>query len=322
MRYRRLGNSGVRVSEVALGSWLTFGSSVDQDITTTCTRKAIDLGINFIDTADVYARGDAERALGAALEGVKRRDIFLATKCFWPTGEGPNDRGLSRKHIFEAVHESLVNLRTDYVDLMQCHRYDPDTPVPEVVRAMDDLIRQGKVHYWGVSCWSAEQIADACRTADAMGAPRPVSNQPPFSLMERTIEPEIMPVSQREGVSQVVFSPLAQGVLTGKYRGGVVPEGSRLSDKDRGVWMARYMDEASQQRVETFCGLADEAGVPPARLALAWCLTHENVASTIFGATRVDQVEENAAAAEVDIAPDLKQRLDDLFPVPEIPKVG
>jgi len=319
MKYPRLGESGVRVSEVALGSWLTFGSSVDQEITTVCTRRALELGVNFIDTADVYMRGEAERSLGIALEGVPRRSCFLATKSFWPTGEGPNDRGLSRKHVFEALHDSLRNLRTDYVDLLQCHRYDPDTPVREVVRAMDDLIRQGKVHYWGVSCWTGEQIADACRTADLMGAPRPVSNQPPFSLLERTIETEVLPVSRREGLSQVVFSPLAQGALTGKYLGGKVPEGSRAADEKRGVWMKKYLDDASQKKVAAFCALAGEAGIPPARLALAWVFTRPGVASAIFGATRVDQVEENVAAAEVEVPADLAARLDEIFPGPAPP---
>ncbi len=316
MEYRRLGRSGVRVSTVALGSWLTFGSSVDQAVTTACTRRAIEKGVHFIDTADVYGRGDAERALGVALEGVPRRSVFLGTKSFWPTGEGPNDRGLSRKHVFEALHDSLRNLRTDYVDLLQCHRYDPDTPVSEVVRAMDDLIRQGKVHYWGVSLWTGEQIADACRTADLMGAPRPVSNQPPYNLMDRAIEDEVLPVSRREGLSQVVFSPLAQGVLTGKYRGGARPAGSRATDAQRGVWMKKYQDPESSRRVEEFCRLADEASIPPARLALAWCIRTPGVDSAIFGATRTEQVDENVAAAEVRIPDDLAKRLDAVFPPP------
>ncbi|MCK6478648.1 MAG: aldo/keto reductase family protein [Planctomycetaceae bacterium] len=319
MKYRRLGSSGVRVSEVALGSWLTFGSSVEQATTTRCTRRALELGVNFVDTADVYMRGEAERHLGLALEGVPRRSLFLATKVFWPTGEGPNDRGLSRKHVFEALHESLANLRTDYVDLLQCHRYDPETPLPEVVRAMDDLIRQGKVLYWGVSCWTGAQIADACRTADLLGAPRPVSNQPPYSLLDRAIEPEVVPVSLREGLSQVVFSPLAQGVLTGKYRGGKPPAGSRGADEKRGVWMKKHLAPEATRKVEEFLRLAGEAGVPPARLALAWVLSRPGVASAIFGATRVEQVEENVAAVEVGVPPDLAARLDGIFPPPPAP---
>jgi aryl-alcohol dehydrogenase-like predicted oxidoreductase len=316
VRYRRLGGAGVRVSEVALGSWLTFGSSVDARATAACVRRALELGINFLDTADVYMRGEAERHLGEALEGVPRRSVFLATKCFWPTGEGPNDRGLSRKHVFEALHDSLRNLRTDYVDLLQCHRYDPETPLAEVVRAMGDLIRLGKVLYWGVSCWTGEQIADACRTADLLGCPRPVSNQPPYSLMDREIESEVVPVSLREGLGQVVFSPLAQGMLTGKYRAGRVPKGSRAADERRGVWMRKYMDAEGVRRADAFADLAAEAGMPPARLALAWVLSRPGIASAIFGATRVEQVEEDAAAAETPVGEDLARRLDALFPPP------
>jgi len=307
------------VSEVALGSWLTFGASTDQATTTACVRRALDKGINFLDTADVYARGGAERALGAALEGVPRRSIVLATKSFWPTGEGPNDRGLSRKHVFEALHESLGYLKTGYVDLLQCHRYDPDTPLPEVVRAMGDLIAQGKVLYWGVSCWTAAQIADACRTADLLGAPRPVSNQPPYNLMDRAIEAEVIPVSEREGLAQVVFSPMAQGVLTGKYRGGKVPAGTRLADEQRKVWMAKYLDAESRRRVDAFCALAAEAGMRPARLALAWTLRAPAVAAAIFGATRVEQVDENVEAAGTDLPSDLLRRLDGIFPPPAAP---
>lgn len=319
MKYRRLGASGVRVSEAALGSWLTFGSSVDQATTTRCTRRALELGINFLDTADVYSRGEAERQLGAAIEGVPRRSIVLGTKVFWPTGEGPNDRGLSRKHVFEALHDSLRNLRTDYVDLLQCHRHDPETPLPETVRAMGDLVSQGKVLYWGVSCWTAAQIADGCRTADLLGVPRPVSNQPPYSLLDRAIEPEVVPVSLREGLGQVVFSPLAQGVLTGKYRGGKVPAGSRAADSQRGIWMKKHMESGVLAKVDAFCGLAKEAGTTPARLALAWVLGRPGIASAIFGATGVEQVEENAAAFDLAIPDDLLSRIEAIFPAPPAP---
>jgi aryl-alcohol dehydrogenase-like predicted oxidoreductase len=319
VNHRRLGTAGVRVSEVALGSWLTFGSSVDQKTTTRCVRRALELGVTFLDTADVYMRGEAERHLGAALEGVDRRSIVLATKCFWPTGEGPNDRGLSRKHVFEAVHDSLRHLRTDYLDLMQCHRYDPETPLPEVVRAMGDLIRQGKVLYWGVSCWTGAQIADACRTADLLGAPRPVSNQPPYSLMDRAIEPEVVPVSIREGLGQVVFSPLAQGVLTGKYRGGKLPAGSRAADEKRGVWMKRHLEPAAVRRADAFADLARGAGMAPAVLALRWVLSRPGISSAIFGATTPEQVEENVAAVEGGVPADLLARLEELFPPPPAP---
>ena len=319
MKHRRLGASGVRVSEVGLGSWLTFGSSVDQGTTTRCTRRALELGINFLDTADVYMRGEAERQLGVALQGVPRRSYFVGTKVFWPTGEGPNDRGLSRKHVFEACHDSLRNLRTEYLDLLQCHRHDPETPLPEVVRAMGDLVARGKVLYWGVSCWTGAQIADACRTADLLGCPRPVSNQPPYSLLDRAIEPEVVPVSIREGLGQVVFSPLAQGVLTGKYGGGKVPAGTRAADEKRGVWMKKYLEPATLAKVDSFRGLAKEAGTTPARLALAWVLRQPGISSAVFGATRVEQVEENAAATEVSVPDDLAARIEALFPAPPAP---
>jgi aryl-alcohol dehydrogenase-like predicted oxidoreductase len=320
MKYRRLGRSGVRVSEVALGSWLTFGSSVEQAATTACVRRAIERGINFLDTADVFGRGAAERALGAALVGVPRRSVFLASKSFWPTGDGPNDRGLSRKHVVEALHESLANLRTDYLDLLQCHRHDPDTPMPEVVRTMDDLVRQGKILYWGVSCWTGEQIADACRTADLMNAPRPISSQPPYSLLDRAIEPEVIPVSRREGLAQVVFSPMAQGVLTGKYLGRKEPPpGSRAADPVRGTWMKRHLEPDTTRRVAEFVALAAEAAIPPGRLALAWTLRTDAVASAIFGATSPAQVDENAEATAVAIPTDLAARLDAIFPPPAAP---
>jgi aryl-alcohol dehydrogenase-like predicted oxidoreductase len=246
--------------------------------------------------------------------------VFLASKSFWPTGDGPNDRGLSRKHVVEALHESLENLRTDYLDLLQCHRHDPDTPMPELVRTMDDLVRQGKILYWGVSCWTGEQIADACRTADLLNAPRPVSNQPPYSLLDRAIETEVVPVSRREGLAQVVFSPLAQGVLTGKYLGHrAPPAGTRAADAQRGGWMKKHLEPAATARVEKFVALAKEAGLPPGRLALAWTLRTDALASAIFGATVPAQVEENAAASGVEIAPDLAARLDAIFPAPPPP---
>ncbi|MDX1649386.1 MAG: aldo/keto reductase, partial [Myxococcota bacterium] len=230
MEYRRLGRSGLRVSEIALGSWLTFGSSVDPDASAKLIHKAWDLGVNLFDTADVYAGGAAEEALGRAIRDLPRHRLVIATKCYFPVSEDPNDRGLSRKHVVESVERSLRRLGTDYVDLHQCHRPDPTTPMEETVRAYEDLIRQGKVLYWGVSEWRAAQIVDACRTADAWRAYRPVSNQPQYNLMRRQMEREVLPVSKREGLGQIVFSPLGQGVLTGKYSGGEVPSGTRAAD--------------------------------------------------------------------------------------------
>src|SRR3712207_4323660 len=223
MEYRRLGGSGVKVSEISLGSWLTYGGSVAEEQARACINRAYELGINFFDTANVYMRGVAEEIVGRALKGFERDSYFLATKVYFPMGEWPNDRGLSRKHITEQCHASLKRLGVDYVDLYQCHRYDEDTPLEETLRTLDDLVRQGKVLYVGVSEWTAEQIADALRLAKEMNLDRLVSNQPRYNMIQRQIEAEIIPLCEREGVGQVVFSPLAQGVLTGKYRPGEAP---------------------------------------------------------------------------------------------------
>jgi voltage-dependent potassium channel beta subunit len=314
MEYRRLGRSGLRVSEVVLGSWLTFGSSVDDEVTAECVRAALDAGIQTFDTADVYALGRAEESLGRALAGVARKDVVLATKVFWPTGQGPNDRGLSRKHVFESCHASLARLRTDYVDVYQCHRDDPETPLEEVVRAMEDLVRRGLALYWGVSVWSGDRIAEAVRTARAVGGYGPICNQPEYSLLERGIEASVLPVSRREGVGQWVWSPLAQGALTGKYVGGRRPTGSRAADEKRSAFMQGHLASEKQARVERFVALAKEAGLSPAQLALAWCLAQPGVDAVVVGATRKEQVVENAKASGVRLDPLLLRRLDELFP--------
>ncbi len=314
MEYRQLGSSGLRVSEISLGSWLTFGSSVDFSGTRDLVHAAYDLGVNLFDTADVYARGKAEEALGSALEGIPRPYAVIATKCFFPMSGQPNDRGLSRKHIFESVEGSLRRLRTDYIDLHQCHRPDPSVPIEETVCAYEDLVRQGKILYWGVSEWRAAHIVDACRVADARSAYRPVSNQPQYNLARRQIEREVMPVSQREGLGQIVFSPLAQGVLTGKYTGGARPPGTRADDPERGQFMGAFLADDVLERVDRLRPIAAEMEVSLAQLALAWCLRRANVASVIVGATSVKQIEENAAAAGVAIPPELDARIDEILP--------
>src|SRR5688572_6247720 len=297
MEYRNLGNSGLVVSEVSLGSWLTLGSSVDRAGTREIVHRAFDLGVNLFDTADVYSNGAGEEALGAALQGIPRRYVVIATKCFFPMSERPNDRGLSRKHIFESVEGSLCRLGTDYVDLLQCHRYDPNTPVAETVRAFDDLVRQGKVLYWGVSEWNGAQIVDACRCADALGAVRPISNQPQYNMLRRAIEAEVIPVSRREGLSQIVFSPLAQGALTGKYSGGKRPSDTRAADTVRNVFMKSFLESDSLARTDQLRPIAEELGISMAQLALAWCLAEPNVASVIVGVPRVAQPEDTVQAA-------------------------
>ena len=305
------------MSEVVLGSWLTFGSSVDEDGTKACVRAALDAGIKTFDTADVYAMGRAEDLLGRALDDVKRKDVVIATKVFWPTGDGPNDRGLSRKHVVESCRASLKRLRTDYVDLYQCHRHDPSTPLEETVRAMEDLVRSGSILHWGVSVWTAEQIVDGLRTARAVGGYGPISNQPPYSLLDRRIEASVLPASRREGVGQWVFSPLAQGALTGKYSGGARPPGSRGADAQRNRFMGEHLTPDVLARVDRFVALAKEAGTTPARLALAWCLAQPGVDAVVVGATRPDQVVENAAASGLSLDAGLLRALDDLFPGPK-----
>ena len=312
MRYRPLGNSGCKVSVLALGSWLTLGSSVDQATTNALLRAALDGGINFLDTADIYARGEAELALGRAIAhaGVRRQDLVLATKLFWPMSDAVNDRGLSRKHIMESCHASLRRLGTDYVDLYQCHRPDPETPVEETVRAMEDLVRQGKVLYWGVSVWDAEQIGAACAIADRTGGYRPLTSQPEYSYVQRAIEADVMPACARLGLSQIVWSPLAQGLLTGKYAGGRMPAGSRGADEQRNRFLKSLMTPEALARAAHLAGVAREAGLAPAQLALAWVLRRPEVSSALVGATRVEQLRENLGAADLDLPSDVLARLE------------
>ncbi|MAE71164.1 MAG: aldo/keto reductase [Gemmatimonadetes bacterium] len=310
MQYRYLGKSGLRISNLALGSWLTYGSKVDVGGTRSCIDAALDAGVNFIDTADVYSFGDAEKVLGRALEGRARSHLVLATKCFFPMSDDPNDRGLSRKHMVESADASLGRLRTDYIDLYQCHRFDERSPLAELVHTIGLLMNRGKILYWGVSCWSAEQIREVCRLCDSMGVPRPISNQPPYNLLERGIEESVVPASIEEGLGQVVFSPLAQGMLTGKYEKGSIPEGSRASEERDGVWLRPWMREEVFEAVDRVREVADELGTTLARLALAWCAHKPGIDSVVFGASSVRQVEENAAAAEVSLSDEAVERVE------------
>ena len=298
MEYRRLGASGLKVSEIGLGSWLTYGVGVEADMARRCLATAYDLGVRFFDTANAYGRGAAERVVGEALAGYERSSYVLATKVYFPMGDGPNDAGLSRKHVMEQCHASLRRLGTDYLDLYQCHRYDDDTPLDETLRALDDLVRQGKVLYVGVSEWTAGQIADGLGVADDLGLDRIVSNQPEYSILQRRIEAEVLPLCAREGVGQVVWSPLAQGVLTGKYRKGQpLPPDSRAASRRMGMFVGRWLTDEVLDVVERLGAIADEAGLTLAQLALAWVLRDPNVASAIVGASRPEQLQENCAAA-------------------------
>ncbi len=316
MEYRQLGSSGLRVSEISLGSWLTFGSAVDPDATRDLVHRAFDLGINLFDTADVYAGGAAEEALGRALRDLSRHHVVVASKCFFPMSENPNDRGLSRKHIVESVERSLRRLGTDYLDLQQCHRPDPHVAIEETVCAFEDLIRQGKLLYWGVSEWRAEHIVEACRVAELRNAYAPVSNQPQYSILRRGIERAVLPVSQRNGLGQIVFSPLAQGALTGKYSGGVRPGGSRAADDQRNQFMDAFLEEEMLARVDRLQPLADELGLSMAQLALAWCLRTPGVSSAIVGVTRPEQLDDDVKASGRRLPVEVIDAIEELFPAP------
>ena len=314
MEHRHLGRSGLKISEIAYGNWLTHGSQVEEDAARACVAAALDEGITTFDTADVYAGTAAEAVLGRALHGVRRESIEIFTKVYWPTGPGVNDRGLSRKHIMESANASLRRLQTDYVDLYQAHRFDYETPLEETLRAFDDLVRQGKVLYLGVSEWRAEQIADALRIADLMGFDRIVSNQPQYNMIWRVIEAEVVPLCEKEGIGQVVWSPIAQGALTGKYLpGGELPPGSRANDPTGANFIRNYLTEPILSRVQQLRPVAEQAGLSLAQLGIAWTLQNPGVSAAIVGATRPEQVRENVRAAGVRLGQDIMRRIDDVL---------
>jgi aryl-alcohol dehydrogenase-like predicted oxidoreductase len=311
MEYRHLGGSGLMVSEIAYGNWITHGSQVAEEAAVACVHAALDQGVTTFDTADVYAGGRAEEVLGRALDGVRRESVEIFTKVFWPMGTGKNDRGLSRKHITESLHASLRRLGTDYVDLYQAHRYDCETPLEETLRAFDDLIRAGQVLYIGVSEWRAEEIEAALRVAGEMGLDRIVSNQPQYNMLWRVIEAEVLPLSEREGIGQLVFSPIAQGVLTGKYLPGTPPpDDSRATDPSGGNFIKRWLRDPVLEAVQQLKPLADEAGLTLAQLAVAWTLRTPAVSAAIVGATRPEQVADNCAAAGVKLDEALLAKID------------
>jgi voltage-dependent potassium channel beta subunit len=314
MEHRHLGRSGLKISEIAYGNWLTHGSQVEEDAASACVAAALDAGITTFDTADVYAGTKAEAVLGRALHGVRRESVEICTKVYWPTGPGMNDRGLSRKHIMESAHASLRRLQTDYVDLYQAHRYDSETPLEETLRAFDDLVRQGKVLYIGVSEWRAEEIAAALRIAEQMGFDKIVSSQPQYNMLWRVIEAEVIPLCEKEGIGQVVWSPIAQGALTGKYLpGGSVPSGSRATDATGSNFIRRYLTDDLLGRVQQLKPVAQEAGLTLAQLAIAWTLQNPNVSAAIVGATRPEQVTENVQASGVRLDPAIMQSIDDIL---------
>ena len=313
MEFRYLGNSGLKISEITYGNWLTHGSQVENDTAKACVTAALDAGITTFDTADFYANTMAETVLGDALKGQRRQSLEIFTKVFGPTGpKGHNDVGLSRKHILESIDGSLQRLQTDYVDLYQAHRFDYETPLEETFQAFADVVRQGKALYIGVSEWTAEQLRDGAVLAKEMGV-QLISNQPQYSELWRVIEAEVVPTSKELGISQIVWSPIAQGVLTGKYApGAALPEGSRATDDKGGADMIkRFLNDEVLTRVQSLSPIAAELELSLAQLAVAWVLQNDNVASAIIGASRPEQVHENVKAAGVSIPEELLLRIDE-----------
>ncbi|HZY97940.1 MAG TPA: aldo/keto reductase family protein [Candidatus Baltobacteraceae bacterium] len=318
MRYRSLGNSGLKLSTIGLGSWLTFGNTVERETARACIVRAWELGVNFIDTANVYARGAAEETLGPIVAELERGELVLATKVYFPMGDGTNQRGLSRKHVRDQIDRSLARLRVDYVDLYQCHRFDLTTPLEETCEAMNDLVRAGKILYWGVSEWNADQIAGAVTLCTARGWAVPISNQPQYSALWRRIEERVLPACRRYGVGNVVWSPLAMGILSGKYTDAShPPSGSRASSAYKEM-MEDYFLQPVLDAVQSLRPLAERSGCTLGQLALAWCLRQPEVTSAIVGATKVEHVEENVSAADLDVDPATFAEMDRIL-APVIP---
>jgi voltage-dependent potassium channel beta subunit len=319
MEYRRVGKSGLKVSAVSLGAWLTFGSKrVEQDAAKTCIRTAIENGINFIDVADIYAQGQAEIVVGEAIKDFKRSDLVISTKAYWPMSDHINDRGLSRKHLVESVNKSLQRFNLDYIDIFFCHRFDDETPLEETVRALDDLIAQGKIMYWGTSMWNAANLSDGVAAANAINANRPIVEQPEYNMLDRAfVESGLETALENHGLSLVVWSPLAQGILTGKYNDGI-PAGSRYETVD---WFRNHLTQEKIEKARGISQLAAEMGTTSAALAIAWVLHNPHVASAITGATRPEQVTENLKALEVEITSEINQKIEDILQnKPVVPK--
>ena len=320
MEYRQLGKWGVKISKMGLGSYLTIGMHVSDEDGAQQVKMCFDAGVNWFDTANAYNGGEAEVSFGKLLKDYPRESYVLATKVWAPMGDGPNDQGLSAKHIFEQCHASLRRLQADYIDLYQCHRPDPATPLEETIRIMDDLSRQGKILYWGCSEWPASLMQEACDRALMMGCRPPVSNQPRYSMLWRYPEEEVFPTTLKLGMGNVVFSPLAHGVLTGKYKPGEKPaSGTRAADSSQNkIMMDLYFTEEILKKAQKVKGTAKELDLTAAQLSLAWCLQNPAVTSVILGATRLEQLEDNLGVADVDLPDDVYQKLCDLFSLPEL----
>lgn len=311
MEYRKLGKAGVKLSVIGLGAWLTFGEKVDYEATKESLSIAIENGVNFIDLADVYARGEAERVVGKAIKelGIRRQDLVISSKVYWPMSDNVNDRGLSRKHIMESIDGSLRRLGVDYLDIYFCHRYDPETSIEEVVRAMDDLVHQGKILYWGTSVWSAAQIESAVGTAVKYNAYPPQVEQPRYNMLDRHIEPEIIPTCAKHGIGITVFSPLAQGILTGKYNSGI-PAGSRATWSE---WIKNELTEENIEKVRKLTSLAKEIGITMSQLALAWILRKSEITSAIVGASKPDQLKETLKAGDIKLSNDTIEEVEKIL---------
>lgn len=309
MKYRQVGKTGLKVSEISIGGWITFGSTVHDETAHDILGAAVEHGVNFIDVADIYAKGESERVVGEFIKDLDRSKLVVSSKTFWPMSEDVNDRGLSRKHIMESVEKSLKRLNTDYLDIYFCHRFDDGTPVEETMRAMDDLVRQGKILYWGTSMWSADQLREVHELAGDWRAYVPTVEQPRYNLIHREIESGVLPMADKLGMGLVVWSPLAQGLLTGKYNDGV-PEGSRAATSD---WLKEDLNDHNLSEARKFSGIAEELGVKPSQLALAWCLSKPEVSSVITGASSIAQVRENVQAGDIELDEATITRLDALF---------
>jgi voltage-dependent potassium channel beta subunit len=311
MEYRKMGKTGLKISEISLGAWLTYGEAIDKDLTRACVKTALEHGVNFIDLADIYAYGEAERLIGEIVKelGVRRQDLVISSKTCWRMSDDVNDAGLSRKHIMESVHNSLRRLDMEYLDLYFCHRYDPETPIEEVVRAMDDLVHQGKVLYWGTSMWSAAQIEEAVGTARFYRAYLPRVEEPRYNMLDRAVEREVLPTAAKYGIGVVAYSPLAFGVLTGKYNEGI-PKDSRAA---RVEWLDMGLTEENLNRVRALTGIAHDLGLTPAQLALAWVLRRPEITSVITGASKVRHIESNVKASGVTLSADVRDAIEDVL---------
>ena len=313
MKYRKLGSSSLQVSEISLGGWITFGGTIEDREARAIVNAAIDGGINYIDLADVYARGEAERVFGAMVGDYDRESLIIASKVFWPMSDDVNDRGLSRKHIMRSIDRSLANLKCDYLDLYYCHREDPDCDLEETMSAMDDLVRSGKIRYWGTSVWSADSLNAAHALSDKRNLYRPKVEQPQYSLVERDIEKDVLPTASENGMGVVVWSPLGGGLLTGKYNDGI-PPGSRATKTH---FMESKLTEENLRRTREFCQIAQELGHQPEHVALAWILSRKEVTSVITGATHRDHVHSNLKAIDVELSTETIEQLDSLFATEE-----